>query len=138
MSKFQEERSDWEKVSSGVAQGTVLGPLMFLVYIYDITCQINSNIKLFADDAVMYFEISTQDDISSFQTDINRLSTWSNTWQMNFNLTKYNIMTITRSTVDQPARYYIQKDKLENISSHKYLGIIIQDDLQVGQPCKRG
>ena len=57
---------------------------------------------------------------------------------MNFNLTKYNIMTITPSTVDQPARYYIQKDKLENISSHKYLGIIIQDDLQVGQPCKRG
>lgn len=61
---------------------------------------------------------------------INRLSTWANTWQMNFNLTKCNIMTITRSTVDRPARYYIQKHKLENISSHKYLGIIIQDDLQ--------
>ena len=49
---------------------------------------------------------------------------------MNFNLTKCNIMTITRSTVDKPACYYIQKHKLENISTHKYLGIIIQDDLQ--------
>ena len=49
---------------------------------------------------------------------------------MNFNLTKCNIMTITRSTADRPACYYIKKHKLENISSHKYLGIIIQDDLQ--------
>ena len=49
---------------------------------------------------------------------------------MNFNLTKYNIMTITRSTADRPACYYIKKHKLENISSHKYLGIIMQDDLQ--------
>ena len=131
MSKFQEKAgSDWVNVSSGVPQGTVLGPLLFLVYINGSTCQINFSIKLFADDAVMYSEITTQDDISSFQTDINRLSTWSNTWQMNFNLTKYNIMTITRSTVDRPACYYIKKHKLENISSHKYLGIIIQDDLQ--------
>ena len=53
------------------------------------------------------------------------------TWQMNFNLTKCNIMTITRSTVDRPACYYIQKHKLENISSsHKCHDIIIQDDLQ--------
>ena len=95
-----------------------------------LTCQINSQIKLFADDAVMYSEITTQSDISSFQTNTNRLSTWSSTWQMNFNLTKCNIMTITRSTVDRPACYYIKKHKLENISSHKYLGIIIQDDLQ--------
>ena len=49
---------------------------------------------------------------------------------MNFNLTKCNIMTITRSTVDRPACYYIQKHKLENISSHKCHDIIIQDDLQ--------
>lgn len=90
----------------------------------------HSNIKLFADDAVMYSEITTQDDISSFQTDIERLSTWSNTQQMNFNLTKCNNMTITRSTVDRPACYYIQKHKLKNISSREYLGIIIQDDLQ--------
>lgn len=47
-----------------------------------------------------------------------------------FNLTKRNIMTITRSIVDRPACYYIKQHKLENISIHKYLGIIIQDDLQ--------
>ena len=124
------ESSDLVNVSSGVPQRTVLGPLLFLVYVNDITCQINSNLKLFADDAVMYSEMSTQIDIFlSFQTDINLLSTWSNTWQINFNLTKSNFMTITRSTVDQPACYKIQKHRLENISSHKYLGIIIQDDL---------
>ena len=78
----------------------------------------------------MYSEISPRDDISSFQTDINRLSTWSSTWQMNFNLTKCNIMTITRSTMDQPACHYIQKHELENISSHKYLCTFIQDDQQ--------
>ena len=78
----------------------------------------------------MYSEITTQDDISFFQTDIDRLSTWSNNWQMNFNLTKCNIVTITRSTIDRTACYYIQKHKLENMSSHKYLGIIIKDDPQ--------
>lgn len=78
----------------------------------------------------MYSEITTQDDISFFQTDINRLSAWSNNWQMNFNLTKCNIITITRSTIDQTACYCIQKHKLENISRHKYLGIIIQDNPQ--------
>ena len=51
------ERSEWVKVSSGAPQGTVLGTLLFLVYINDITCQINSKIKLFADDAVMFSEL---------------------------------------------------------------------------------
>ena len=126
---FMLNRSQCVQIS-GVPQGTVLGPLLFLVYINDITCQINSKIKLFADDAVMYSEITTQNDISSFQTDINQISTWCNTWQMDLNLTKCNIMTIKRSTVDQPACYYIKKHALQNISSHKYLGIIIQEDLQ--------
>ena len=66
------------------------------------------------EGSVMYSEITTQDDNSSLQTHINRLSTLSNTWQTNFNPTKCNIMTITGSIVVNPARYYIPKHKLEN------------------------
>ena len=70
---------------SQVNVSKIVGPLLFLVHINDITCQINPNIKLFVDDEVMYSEITTQDDISSLKIDINLLSTWSNTSQMNFN-----------------------------------------------------
>ena len=126
------ERSGWVKVSSGVPQGTVMGPLLFLIYINDITSKVRSKIKLFADDAVLYSEIMTPNDMLSFQHDINQLHKWSYTWQMNFNLTKCNIMSISRSkqTVDPPPRYHIQNHELEVVDSHKYLGVMIQDDLQ--------
>ena len=56
-------RSSWISFTSGVPQGTVLGPLLFLIYINDIVNNLNSKIKLFADDAVLYSEVSNVHDV---------------------------------------------------------------------------
>ena len=67
-------RSSWISVTSGVPQGTVLGPLLFLIYINDIVHNLNSKIKLFADDAVLYSEVSNVQDVNLFQQDLDTLS----------------------------------------------------------------
>ena len=123
-------RSSWISVTPGVPQDTVIGPLLFLIYINDIVHNLNSKIKLFADDAVLYSEVSNVHDVSLFQQDLDTLSCWAATWQMNFNLTKCNIMSFTRSPLKFPAGYRLCNSPLESISCHKYLGVFIQDNLE--------
>ena len=65
-------KSDWAPVVSGVPQGTVLGPLLFSLYINDISADIESEIRLFADDCVCYREIKNEEDTLKLQRDIDR------------------------------------------------------------------
>ena len=67
-------KSDWDPFVSGVPQGTVLGPLLFSLHINDITADIESEIRLFADDFVCYREINNIEDTLKLQRDIDRLS----------------------------------------------------------------
>ena len=78
----------WLPVTSGVPQGTVLGPLLFLLYINDITADMKSDIRLFADDCIPYRTISSGHDQTILQEDINTLHSWTKTWQMQFNSKK--------------------------------------------------
>jgi hypothetical protein len=79
------EKSSTAKVTSGVPQGTVLSPLMFLLYINDIGNDITSKIRQFADDSLLYLAISTKDDCKRLQQDLDRMVNWTKTWQMIFN-----------------------------------------------------
>ena len=125
------ERSTWLNVTSGVPQGSVLGPLLFITYINDIVLNLQSKIKLFADDAVVYREIRCPNDKTILQNDINTIISWANTWQMKLNKDKCNIMSINRSKSLDPTNDYHMADKrLGVVSSHKYLGVFIQNDLQ--------
>ena len=72
----------WATVLSGVHQGTVLGPLLFSLYINDITTDTNSEIRLFADDCVCYREIKCTEDTVKLQEDIDRLDSWARKWGM--------------------------------------------------------
>ena len=69
---------------SGVPQGTVLDPLLFSLYINDTTADIESEIRLFADDCVCYREIKTEKDTLKLQRDIDRLGSWAREWGMRF------------------------------------------------------
>ena len=80
--------SSWLKVMSGVPQGSVLGPIMFLVYVNDLIDGIDSHINLFADDAKLMRRVQDVDDCMMLQRDTEKISDWSKTWQMEFNVKK--------------------------------------------------
>ena len=82
------ETSNHVLVLSGVPQGTVLGPLMLLLYINDITKDIDSPLHMFAGKCLLYRIIESTEDTTKLQQDLNKLSEWANTWQLNFNVTK--------------------------------------------------
>ena len=88
-------KSDWAPVVSGVPQGTVLGPLLFSLHINDITSDIESEIRLFADDCVCYREIKNVEDTVKLQKDIDRLGSWARKWGMRFQPVKCNMMQLT-------------------------------------------
>ena len=70
-------KSQTEPVTSGVPQGTVFGPLLFLIYINDISEQLQSPVRLFADDSVVYREIQSIEDTHTLQQDLFRLQEWA-------------------------------------------------------------
>ena len=90
------DKSSTAKVTSGVPQGTVLGTLMFLLYINDIGNDITSKIRLFADDSLLCLAISTKDDCKRLQQDLDRMVNWTKTWQMIFNPLKCFVLKITK------------------------------------------
>lgn len=83
--------SEWFPVTSGVPQGSVLGPLLFLIYINDLPNAVESFMKLFADDAKV---LNTKNNASLIQTDINRIIEWSDKWQMPLNVNKCEVLHI--------------------------------------------
>ena len=88
------EASDFVRVKSRVPQGTVLGPLMFLLYINDISENLTYHIRLFADDCIMYRPIISTEDSLHLQKDLDRVIEWTQHWQMQLNIhgpTMYSI-----------------------------------------------
>ena len=114
---------------SGVPQGTVLGPLMFLTYINDITCGINGQMRLFADDALLYYPVRTIADGASLQHDLHTLHRWSKSWKMAFNGKKCHVMHVTRNRNTTNCSYTLGQDKRTPVSHHPYLGVELDDHL---------
>ena len=124
------EESNSCDVLSGVPQGSVLGPVLFLIYINDIVSDIDSRINLFADDCALYREITSADDAIVLQKDLDRLHRWSCDWDMDFNVTKCFSMTVTLKRNIIANEYHISDDPIEKVQSYKYLGIYICNDLR--------
>ena len=76
------ENSEWVPVKSGVPQGTVLGPLFFLIYLTDLPDNISSEVRLFADDCILYRPITSKHNIEHLQADLDTLTTWQDKWQI--------------------------------------------------------
>ena len=89
-----EFESEWEDVVSGVPQGSVLGPLLFVVFINDITNIINSICKLFADDTKLLRPIKDDTDSVKLLQDIDSLVEWANKWSLKFNQKKCKVMIL--------------------------------------------
>ena len=85
-------------VDSGVPQGTVLGPLLFVIHINDLPEVVSSQVRLFADDCLLYRKIRSLQDQLQLQKNLKSLENWASTWGMKFNAIKCYKMTIHRST----------------------------------------
>ena len=102
------------KVIAGVPQGTLLGPLLFLVYIQDMPPCVTSRARLFADDCLLYRPIKTEADA---------------TWQMSFNPDKCEVLRITNKRNKIMVNYYIHGQQLQIVDNAKYLGLTISKNL---------
>ena len=117
------------RVTSGIPQGSVLGPLLFLAYINDIWRNIDSKIRLFADDCIIYKKVVSKHDIATLQADLDRLGDWAVEDEMKINPSKSRALSFTRARVKDPLNYTLMDQKIPEDSSCKYLGIIIRSDL---------
>lgn len=125
------ESSDPVSVDSGVPQGTVLGPIMFLIFINDLPNLLSADtkVRLFADDCLVYRQIRNQEDHTFLQMDLDLLHRWSHTWGMRFNARKCEIMTIARAKSTLPHFYNLGGEILSNVENIKYLGTTITNNL---------
>ena len=129
-------RSSWMPVTSGVPQGSVIGPALFLLYINDITTNIQSKLRLFADDSVIYREIHSTNDISILQQDLQTLTDWSAKWLMAFNVKKCASLTITRKKSYFHHNYVLANELIPRVDSYKYLGVTVTKDLRWNTHCQ--
>ena len=118
--------TDGEELESiPVTQGSVLGPILFLVYINDLPDEVRSRVRLFADDTALYLTMETEDDSSALQTDLDILSAWETRWDVKFNPSKRQVVHVTGS---KKTDYVLHGQVLESVPCARYLG----DDISSG------
>jgi hypothetical protein len=124
------EESAWAHVTSGVPQGSILGPLLFLLFINDMPrAVVSSFIALFADDSKVYMSINSHQDCELLQKDLNELLNWSKTWGMLFNPSKCKLLSITRSHTPVNFNYNLDGVILERVGQFKDLGVVFNHNL---------
>ena len=121
-------RSSSIHVKSGVPQGSVLGPCLFLCYINDLPDKVTSNTRLFADDTAIDRIIRSEEDSAILQKDLDALSEWETKWDMSFHPDKCHVLVFDRSKEMIKTNYTLHGQTLGQVSSTKYLGITIQDN----------
>ena len=115
---------------AGVPQGTVLGPLLFLLHINDLPSVVSSKVRLFADDCLIYRNIKNKEDQIALQKDLILLENWGNTWGMRFNAAKCNIILVSRTRDPILFNYSLTGQVLEEVMDAKYLGVTLSNDLE--------
>ena len=128
-------------VTSGVPQGLVLGPILFLIFIFinDLYNYLSvlssySTIRLFADDCILYWPVKSLNDSLLLQEDINSLYSWVSTWLINFNISKCYSMNISQFNLELilslHSSYYLDNRPLTIVDYCKCLGVILHSNLK--------
>src|SRR5664279_3063394 len=122
--------SEWARVISGIPQGSVLGPLLFIIYINDLVaaCNSGSEVYLFADDAKLFKHVKSEIDKDILQNDLTGLQEWIKKWLLKLNIEKCKVVSYGRSNVIS-SDYYIDNIKLEKLDKIKDLGVLFDSKL---------
>ena len=127
------QSSEWTDVSSGVPQGSVLGPLYFLLYVNDLPDEVKSCCKIFADDAKIYKYLQNLKDFETIQNDLNKLCQWTIKWLMIFYVEKCKVMHLGKNN---PRFEFEMTDKdgntkvLKPVEMEKDLEVNVQENLK--------
>ncbi len=122
-------KSSWMNVTSGIPQGSVLGPLLFVIFINDLPESVKSDVFLFADDTKIFKTIESVDDQASLQADRDKLNQWSDKWLMKFHPAKCKHMHIGKP-IDDSLTYKLSSTKLDTILQEKDIGVTIDHELE--------
>ena len=123
------EKSNPADVLSGVPQGTVLAPLLFLCYINDLPNLVKSKIRIYVDDTLLYNKIHNISDCFQLQSDISILEKWAKTWQMDFNPSKCEFLKLTNKKLPLHFNYHINNELTKEVQHVKYLGVTIDSHM---------
>jgi hypothetical protein len=129
--------SGWENVLSGVPQGSVLGPILFLVFInnLDAMAHLSTEIKKFADDTKLAQEIKSAADNGHLQASLDRLTEWAETWGMSFNVSKCKVMHIGQRNPGH--EYTMMGKKLAATNEERDIGVTVSSSLRPSAQCNK-
>lgn len=126
--------SDWEDVTSGVPQGSVLGPVLFVLFINDLPDVVENLCSIYADDTKIYGSVDTQEDFQSLQSDIDSLVDWADRWQLKFNADKCSTLHLGNKNpgFDFEMRKHGSQEKvvLKSSDAERDLGVIVDSELK--------
>jgi hypothetical protein len=123
--------SDWGRIKAGVPQGSVLGPLLFLIFINDITHVVrHCKIRLFADDTCLYIEVDEPEQAAAaLNEDLTHIQDWADTWLINFSPPKTEDLLISNKKPRPHPPLELGAQPIKKVTSHKHLGVHLTSDL---------
>ena len=126
--QLEEASSSWQSIPAGVPQGSILGPLFFLIYTHDLPDAVEAGVECdqFADDTALLSIHSNRDGaVANMQLGVNDTTRWLDDWRLQVNVLKTYAMEITRSTLPHPKPHILLGgSRLEVTSRQKHLGLV--------------
>ena len=121
--------SGWSEVTSGVPQGSILGPLLFLVYINDFPLAVKCNCGLFADDSILHRKVTSESDCEDLQTELQSAYDWCNSRLVTLKSEKSEVLHLSRSKDPYHHEYWLSDKPLSAVNHHKHVDVWLESSL---------
>lgn len=127
------EKMKSKEVKSGVPQGSILGPVLFTIYVNDLEENTSSTISKFADDTKLIADVTEDKDVEEVKQDLKRIDLWTQKWQMECNADKSKVMHLGKK--NKQAKYELQGKEMQVVVTEKDLGVMCKNDFKVDDQC---